>query len=356
MDRLINILRNSGLSEEEIKQRVEETQKANLVGITNLEPPSVEKRIKKEFSFVLLKTCNLNCEFCIWNSYKRDNKMMVSPEFFEETIVKMENEGYSFCGLVGGEVGLHPKFKELIDILVKHKMKFTFVTNCKRWEIYKFLIEDENIKKYFDGLAVSLDGTEEVHDRFRGKGTYKKVLEALEYFSKHGKKPTIKMVLRNDNCQDLMHVFRIAKKFKCKFESFDVVRSPKHALNNENLDEIKKIISENEEELATYKEGVKINNLRLLQGDREKIWMCPHFFSRNLVIYPDGKVGFCCSGLVDDVPVGNIKTDSVKTLFQKRQEMAFYLIGNIYPLLINESQFWAGDSCALCRQLLGCKI
>ena len=354
--RLIHILKNGGLDEQEIKERVEQSMKPDIIRITDIEPPPVEKRAKKSFGFVLLKTCNLTCEFCIWDSYKRDNKMMVSPEFFEETVIKLKKEGYDSCGLIGGEVGLHPKFKEIINILVKHGISFTFVTNCRRWEMYKFLIEDEKIKKYFDSLSVSLDGTEKTHDSFRRTGTYKKVMEALEYFSKHGKIPSIKMILRNDNYQDIMHVFRIAKKFKSSLETLDVVRSPKNALTDENLNDIEKIISDNQEELNTYKEGFKIQNLRNLNGDAEHIWSCPQFFSRELVIYPDGKVGYCCSGLVDDVPVGNIKTDSVKTLLEKRMEMSLYLIENSYPLLSHELPFCARDSCAICRQLLGSKI
>jgi len=349
MEQLIRILKNGGLSDEQIFARLNKFKqnKDHLATITSQEPPPVEQRPKKNFGFVILKACNMDCEFCIWDCAPRDNSQIVTPEFFEECIIKLKKEGYTSCGLIGGEVGLHPKFRELVEILVKHEINFTMVTNAKKWEMYKFLIENEEINKYFGSISISLDGKKETHDRYRGKGSYNKVIEALDYF--HDKKDTsIKMVLRNDNFKDLDHVCSIAKKYSCEIGGFDVKLQTDRGihLGQEGLKELYKINPTERYDKLTLN--------TLFNVSSEPCWTCSNFFSREILIYPDGEIGFCCAGLLDDTPIANIKTDSVQEILNKKLEVGMYLLNTITPIIYKELPLTLRDSCALCRQAMGC--
>lgn len=321
----------------------------------NGEPVPLDRLPKRQFNFLITKQCNMKCPFCIWNNTPKEPKF-VTPAFFEEVIIKLK-PAYGTCGLVGGEVGIHPQFRQLIDILVKHKMKFTLVSNCLKWEMYKFLVEERKYKKYFEGLSVSLDGTRETHDRYRGEGSYDRVIEAIEYFitkcKKPHNKPNIKMVLRKDNNKDVMHVFGIAKKYGLSFEAFDVVIADDFVLTQQDFDFLNALWKNHNKEFEKYKRRNKFMlsySVDYLAG----FSFCRSLDNRGFLVYPNGEIGFCCSGLTDEVPIANIKKDSAEEIIRKKGIVGLYLLNKIYPLIMAGVPVAHKDSCALCRECLGC--
>jgi len=355
---LRQILRDGYLSETEINKRIDNfyDKEQHLAIYRELENPSPKDLPNKSFHFILTKSCNANCEFCCWSSEERENSLMVSPEFFEECIIKMKKQNYIHCSLVGGEVLLHPKFKELINVLVKHKIRFTLISNSKEWERYKFLVESSKIKKWFVGMSVSLDGKKETHDKQRGEGCYDKVIEAINYFSSHNKKPSIKMCLRKDNVQVLPHVFSICEKYGLELEAFGVVTRKDFALDNNSLNQIEHFFNTFEKriDLHNKKVGFKINTIRTSFG-RQNLWTCPHFFNREIGIFPDGKIGYCCAGLTDYVSIANIKHDSIQEILNKKLFVTLYLLNSYLKILNQQPHLIVRDRCGLCRQLLGCE-
>ena len=304
-------------------------------------------KLKEDFSFCITKNCNMKCGFCIWDNFER-SKVWVDPAFFKECILKMKAESYEFCGLVGGEVALHPQFRELCDILVANKMKFTFVTNAKQWELYKFLFEEDPYRKWLSSCAVSLDGKEETHDKERGEGSYKKVIEFLEY-TKEKIDVTIKMCVRNDNYQDMEHIVDIGEKYGREVELFGVTVSQKYLFNNEDLQKISKI-------LEGMMDKLKRNDIRpCLWLVQENALFCGALGSRELNIYPDGTIGFCCAGLTDgNYPFANIKNESVKDILKKKSAIALKIINATHEDMTLQKPITIRDKCSLCRKVLGC--
>lgn len=319
-----------------------------IAGLIDIEP---HRGHKKKFSFCILKGCNMDCGFCIWKCYKKDTHI-ISPEKFEEAIIKLKKWNYNFCYLVGGEDCLHPKFKEIINILVKYKIKFTFVTNAKEWERYKFIFNDKKIKRWFDGCAVSLDGTESVHDQERGKGAYKRVLEFLDYCNKNKIIVSIKQAIGRHNYQDIMHVFRVAKEKNVDYEGFCICGENGYVLKASDLVEAKKIIEDNLTEIEKYnkKKSAKIN---IWFDDIRPLLFCHNLQERNLDIRPNGNVVLCC-GHLDDRPIGNIFEDDISVILDVKCSLCLHLIGKVAPLLFNEIPFYVRDPCALCRYFLDC--
>jgi MoaA/NifB/PqqE/SkfB family radical SAM enzyme len=341
-------------------------EKQPLVTISTTAPKGY-KPPKKDFPFMITKRCDMACKFCIWRNYPEWNSkdLDVTPEFFEEAIIKMKNAKFPFSqvALVGGEVCMHPQFKQLCDILVKHKFKFTLVTNGKQWEKYKFLLE-EPYNKYFDAMAFSLDGKPETHDKYRGQGSYNKTIEAINYFL--NKKPfSIKMVLRSDNYMDLPHTFSVFdklfrqvknKKNRIRFEGFSCKVSEDFVLKQPHIEEVFKNVKVIEKKYKNFynKSGRRDISFNIFFCEKgNKINFCPALDDQSFLIFPDGSTSICCGGFPPTNTFGNIKTSSVEELLEQKCNVSLFLVNKIFPYLHRNDFICMKDPCALCRHFVG---
>ncbi len=122
--------------------------------------------------------CNLNCIGCYASEYTRKDDL--SFELVDRIVSEGKQMGVSFYTFLGGEPFVWP---HLFDILKEHKDAFFQVyTNST-------LITEETAKKLLKtGNAIpilSIEGYEEKTDERRGKGTYKKIMKAMDILKKY---------------------------------------------------------------------------------------------------------------------------------------------------------------------------
>lgn len=119
--------------------------------------------------------CNLTCIHCIRNAGKIAENELETSEWLK--IIDIFTSLFkTHVTVSGGEPLLYPGFFDIIKRAKEKGLVVTVFTNGT-------LIDDEIVKKldgYVDKIQISLDGaTEEVNDNIRGKGSFKKVLEAV---------------------------------------------------------------------------------------------------------------------------------------------------------------------------------
>jgi len=317
---------------------------------------------RKEITIFPTIKCNANCPFCIWNhcgdvgfSAKDEIDLATLKNFLMEAKVM----GYDFVPLTGGEVCLYSKFKELIHLLVSLDMKFTFVTNAKTWELYKFIFETPLIRKNFDSLAISLDGNEKLHDEIRGKGSHKKVLEFCKYLKKQKVKFSIKMALGNHNYNQLIPTLKMAKELGCKsFEAFSLESSPPFLLGDPEIKFLYDTIEKNQDLLRGFiDEGFKYS-INFFQVEK-RIDFCNSFNDRKLTILPNGKVGFCCGAGVafPEFFIGDIAQDSLHKILLNKREMTKKILNSWTDAIYDPYalQIFMDDKCSVCRWAMNCK-
>ncbi len=118
--------------------------------------------------------CNLHCTHCYWWLNRKESEPDMTVEDWRKIIKEKFNKQHIFVTtLVGGEPTLRP---DLLELFCKEMPgRICVVTNATF-----------PLKRY-DGLYfywVSMDGTQEVHDRIRGKGSYAKTKKnILDYIS-----------------------------------------------------------------------------------------------------------------------------------------------------------------------------
>lgn len=149
-----------------------------------------------ELILKLASRCNINCSYCYWF---KDPLVMSSPKIIQPETVSaftdklLEHISHFkikrfYITFHGGEPALFPleRFKSLCQSI--HHIEQH--TNCNinlSMQSNGLLIDDEWItvlEKYNVTLGVSLDGEQQVHDKYRidhkGRGTYLKTVAAIE--------------------------------------------------------------------------------------------------------------------------------------------------------------------------------
>jgi SynChlorMet cassette radical SAM/SPASM protein ScmE len=110
----------------------------------------------------------------------------------------------SVC-LQGGEPTIREDLRELISGIVENRMRFSMLTNGT-------LITDEladflKSTGRCDSVQVSIDGAApEIHDSFRGSGSFHKALAGLKLLLKHQISTNVRVTIHRNNVSDLEKV------------------------------------------------------------------------------------------------------------------------------------------------------
>lgn len=158
------------------------------------------------YHIVLTEKCNLNCKYCYEKSMNEfDNGLEEKFNFdFSDPCVSqikvdelksfIEKDKEAVIVFYGGEPLLQiDKIKEIMDNI---NVPFRMQTNG----ILLHLLEPKYLNK-ITKILISLDGSEEVTDKYRGKGTYEKVISNIETMKQNGYKGELiaRMTVAQDN-------------------------------------------------------------------------------------------------------------------------------------------------------------
>jgi len=148
----------------------------------------------------LTNICNLHCSYCL-----RDEEALYHQKanFFSIELLRRvirearQTMGASHVMFTGGETTLHPKFKEIIETVGAEGMKCSFITNG--WHFDRVWPVIESNRNVVTHVAFSLDGpNRETHDRWRGEGSYVRLVRAFSRCHRGGLPFVVKCVIRKD--------------------------------------------------------------------------------------------------------------------------------------------------------------
>ena len=155
--------------------------------------------------------CNLRCPFC-------HNAGLVT-EPMTETITA--DELYAFLNkrvglldgvcITGGEPLLHPDFFKIATDIRSLVIRLGILTNGT--------MINEDTAKALAGLnpvfvQVSLDGSEKVHDRIRGEGSFKKALKGIDHLKTQGIKVLVSFTVMQENYREFRKVAAVCASHK----------------------------------------------------------------------------------------------------------------------------------------------
>ena len=164
------------------------------------------KKIPFSVIFSITSKCNFNCKYC--HVAKQKKKDLKTQQIFN-IINQLEKAGTQRIGIQGGEPLLRDDIGQIVDYC---KKKNIFVTLGTNGSLLKQKIKDV---KNVDALVLSFDGPS-AHDKYRKKGSYKKLLDAIQFAIKNNITIWNTTVLTKQSIHDIDFILSLAEKMKFK--------------------------------------------------------------------------------------------------------------------------------------------
>ena len=153
--------------------------------------------------------CNLSCLHC-YTKATLDSSDTLSTDDIMDTLPKLKANGVKFLIFSGGE----PLTRKDIYEIAERCRALGIVTYLSSNGLYVKKSNAQQLLDTFDYIGISIDGSEKVHDAFRGlEGSFRESMKAVDLLNSYGKtKVGIRFTITKDTYDDLQFIFELAEK------------------------------------------------------------------------------------------------------------------------------------------------
>ena len=162
----------------------------------------------RSLDLLVTSRCNLRCMYCSHFSSGGDVDHDLPADqwlsFFEE----LNRCAVMDVCLQGGEPFIRPDFKELVQGIVRNRMRFSILSNGTLItdDLAAFLASTGRCSS----VQVSIDGsTPFAHDAFRGEGNFSRAVNGLKCLIKHGISATVRVTIHRKNVRELEAIAKL---------------------------------------------------------------------------------------------------------------------------------------------------
>jgi MoaA/NifB/PqqE/SkfB family radical SAM enzyme len=290
--------------------------------------------------------CNLTCKTCLRSEHSAED---VDLELVKLILPRFKKLGFRGVSITGGEAGMHPRFKELVGMIVSDGFILGVVSNGILYKQYIDIIKPHRERIAF--MAISLDShKKEVNDYIRGKGSFNKAVAAIKEFKKRGYFVKVVHVVNKKNIKDIDHFVSFALKLDA-----DAVLILGTIKTPENRDLVldqseKKTFHERLRELKIkYKEKVLFVTSTGYYND---LIFCSNLSEiKDLTLDFKGNLLFCCDTIHKGAVLGNVKNESFEKLLQKHLKAQNMVKAARIKAVMNNNAEKSND-CNLCNKVL----
>jgi Fe-coproporphyrin III synthase len=149
--------------------------------------------------------CNLRCRYCYYFDNEAVNYIDLPTgdwlQFFDE----LGKCSVMEVSLAGGEPFIREDLPELLDGIVRNRMRFSILSNGT--------LIDDDIAAFIAGtgrcnyVQVSVDGsTSEVHESCRGKGSFIGAMRSIRILQQHDLPVAVRVTIHHHNVYDLENI------------------------------------------------------------------------------------------------------------------------------------------------------
>src|SRR5215207_5920344 len=162
----------------------------------------------RRLSVELANICNLHCSYC----FRADENLYSQhAEFFSVDLLRrVISEARTVANITqinftGGEPTLHPQFAETLATIAAAGLTVSFVSNG--WHFDRVWPAIQANRNALSHVAFSLDGvTRETHDRWRGQGSFDRLVRAFARCYMSNLAFGLKIVIRRDLLDQLEQI------------------------------------------------------------------------------------------------------------------------------------------------------
>jgi len=160
----------------------------------------------------LANVCNLHCGYCLRdeNALHHDKPQFLSIDLLRRVLREArEANGITNVAFTGGEPTLHPRFADVLATVRAEGLTTSFVTNG--WHFERLWPTIQSYRDTVTHIAFSLDGaTRAAHDRWRGEGSFVRLVRAFSRCRRAELPFVIKTVIRKDTLPQLEQIAILA--------------------------------------------------------------------------------------------------------------------------------------------------
>ena len=152
--------------------------------------------------------CNQRCVYCYHFDSLGDVQTDLPAEEWLCFFAQLTSVGVMEVIITGGEALVREDFKELIQGVVKNRMRFSLLSNGTLItdDVAAFLAQTGRC----NSVQVSVDGPDSrVHDRNCGRGSFAKAIRGLEYLKRHNIRRTVRLTITRSNVGHLQEAARV---------------------------------------------------------------------------------------------------------------------------------------------------
>lgn len=154
-------------------------------------------------------SCCFSCKYCGSKAGKaRENEL--SLEECISVAEQLSDLGCETISLIGGEVFMRKDWDVIVESLTGKGIQVAIISNG-------FLFTDEMIERlkevHIDSVAISIDGTESVHDKYRQKGSYERCISAVEKLVQNDIDTSVISTLNSENVELLSEMYEVLNKY-----------------------------------------------------------------------------------------------------------------------------------------------
>ena len=151
-------------------------------------------------SWRLTDRCNLRCLHCYATCENEAKQKELSLEKIKSVVDKLEDANIFEISLTGGEIFVRNDLKEIIEYINSKNIALALFTNATLILSNYEWLKKCNIRRY----NISLDGLEEEHDKLRGKGNFRRTMEAIKLLKKDSARIVINCVINSLNVNNFI--------------------------------------------------------------------------------------------------------------------------------------------------------
>ena len=318
----------------------------------------------RRLSVELANICNLHCSYC----FRSDENLYSShAEFFSLDLLRRVIDearaaaDVSRISFTGGEPTLHPEFAETLRIIGNAGATVSFVTNGWHFErVWPALQENRAAVSH---VAFSLDGvTREDHDRWRGNGSFDRLVRAFTrcYMSKlpFG----IKIVIRRDLVDQLEQIAIFAARMGAASLNFVHVMPTSNAVADDSA------LSLDEQRLAEQEIAILARIFKMSIGIDVGYYNvdetrppCAPLAGVSMNIDYRGRLSLCCNlsgfrGAAQELDVvADLNVESFASAYEKFKALAATQLQKRKDALakLSTPDIYTGSPCMFCLQSFG---
>jgi SynChlorMet cassette radical SAM/SPASM protein ScmE len=165
-------------------------------------------RTPRYVDLLITARCNLHCTYCSHFTSGADVRADLPAQEWLQFFEELNRAAVTGVCLQGGEPFCREDLRELVEGIVRNRMRFSVLTNGT-------LVTDETAAFLAatgrcDGVQVSIDGsTPLIHDVCRGPGNFERAVAGLKTLLKHGIAATVRVTIHRNNVADLEQVAKL---------------------------------------------------------------------------------------------------------------------------------------------------